>query len=97
MKGSKAMSEDKLMEFMRKREIKIEKRPALLPVPLPIYEHEDSEIPEKVRISFTNGTSAIYELHVDQPAPVIMENIKIIRRMKQGYVNQPAQRRRHRK
>ena len=74
-------------------EIKIERRPEMLPKPLPIYEHTDSEIPEKVRISFTNGTSAIYELHVEQPAPVIIENIKIIRRMKQGYVNQPMRRR----
>lgn len=88
------MSEERLADFMRKREIKIEKRPALLPVPLAIYERTDSEIPEKVRISFTNGTSAVYELHVDQPAPVILENIRIIRRMKQGYVNQPARRRR---
>ena len=88
------MNEDRLADFMRKREIKIEKRPELLPVPLAIYEHTDSEIPEKVRISFTNGTSAVYELHVDQPAPVILENIRIIRRMKQGYVNQPARRRR---
>ena len=71
-----------------------EKRPELLPKPYPIYERPDSEIPERVRISFTNGTSAIYELHVDQPAPVIMENIKIIRRMKQGYTNQPVRRRR---
>lgn len=75
-------------------EIKLEKRPELLPRPFPIYEHTDSEIPERIRISFTNGTSAIYDLHTDQPAPVIIENIKIIRRMKQGYVNQPARRRR---
>ena len=77
------------------KEIKIEltKRPAMLPEPVPIYEHTFSEIPERVRISFANGTSAIYDLHTDQPAPVILENIKIIRRMKQGYVNQPPRRR----
>ena len=74
-------------------EITIDKRPQMLPEPLPIYEHTYSEIPEKVRISFTNGTSAIYELRVEQPAPVIIENIKIIRRMKQGYVNQTMRRR----
>ena len=66
-------------------EIKIEKRPQMLPEPLPIYEHTYSEIPEKVRISFTNGTSAIYELRVEQPAPIIMENIRIIRKWKTGY------------
>ena len=74
-------------------EIELEKRPAMLPEPVPIYEHTFSEIPERVRISFTNGTSAIYDLHTDQPAPVILENIKIIRRMKQGYVNKPLRRR----
>lgn len=77
-------------------EIKIKKRPELLPAPLPIYEQTDSEIPEKVRISFTNGTSAIYELPVKQPAPQIVESIKIIRRMKQGYICQPPRRRRNR-
>ena len=78
-------------------QIKIEKRPMILPEPLPIYEHVDSEIPERIRISFTNGTSAVYDLHVDQPAPQVIESIKIIRRMKQGYINQPPMRRRNRK
>ena len=78
-------------------EIKLEKRPELLPSPVPIYEHTDSEIPEKVRISFTNGTSAVYERHIEQPAPQVVESIKIIRRWKQGYVNQPMRRRRYRK
>ena len=87
------MNEENFAEFLR-REIKIEKRPEMLPKPVPIYEHTSSEIPDKVRISFTNGTSAIYELHVDQPAPLIEENIRIIRKWKQGYVNQPARRRR---
>ena len=78
-------------------QIKLEKRPMILPEPLPIYEHVDSEIPERIRISFTNGTSAVYDLHVDQPAPQVIESIKIIRRMKQGYINQPPMRRRNRK
>ena len=74
-------------------EIKLERRAEMLPKPLPIYERTDSRIPERVRISFTDGTSAIYDLHTEQPAPVNIENIKIIRRMKQGYVNQPMRRR----
>ena len=80
-------------KMIKRVEIELEKRPAMLPEPVPIYEHTFSEIPERVRISFTNGTSAIYDLHTDQPAPVILENIKIIRRMKQGYVNKPLRRR----
>lgn len=68
-------------------------RPKPMPGAVPYYERESSRIPERIRISFTDGTTAVYDLHVDQPAPVIIENIKIIRRMKQGYVNQPARRR----
>ena len=88
------MDNDGFQEFLRAREIKLEKRPEMLPKPVPIYEHTDSEIQDRVRISFTNGTSAIYDLHRDQPHPVILENIKIIRKWKQGYVNQPERRRR---
>ena len=82
-----------MMEEIKEIKIELTKRPAMLPEPVPIYEHTFSEIPERVRISFTNGTSAIYDLHTDQPAPIILENIKIIRRMKPGYVNQPLKRR----
>lgn len=79
-------------------EIKLKKRPALLAFPVPIYERTDSEIPEKVRISFTNGTSAIYELHVDQPHPLVKESIRIIRRWRsEGYQYVPQRRRRNRK
>ena len=69
-------------------------RPTILPKPLPMYEHEYSEIPERIRVKFSNGRTAVYELRVDQPAPVIVENIKIIRKWKQGYVNKPERRKR---
>lgn len=68
-------------------------RPMILEKPCPNYEREDSRIPEKIRISFSDGTTAVYVLHTEQPAPVIMENIRIIRKWKQGYVNQPMRRR----
>lgn len=81
-----------------KEEIKLKKRPALLAIPVPIYERTESEIPEKVRISFTNGTSAIYMLHVDQPKPLVMESIRIIRKWRsEGYQYVPPRRRRSRK
>ena len=69
-------------------------RPTILPKPMPMYEHDFSEIPERIRVSFSDGSTAVYELRVEQPAPVIIENIKIIRKWKQGYVNQPERRRR---
>lgn len=82
----------------KRHEIKIERRPEILPNPLPVYERTDSEIPERVRISFTNGTSAIYDLHTDQPHPLVLKNIEIMKETKkkitQGYVNQPCRRRR---
>ena len=78
---------------MIRRKISIEKRPESLPRPVPIYEHTESTKPERVRISFTDGTSAVYDLHIEQPAPVIIENIKIIRKWKEGYKSQPTRRR----
>ena len=71
-------------------------RPNLLKIAVPMYEHEWSKYPEKVRISFEDGTTMVYDIHTEQPAPVIVENIKIIRKWKQGYINQPARRRRRR-
>ena len=68
-------------------------KPTILPKPMPMYERDSSEYPEMIRVSFSDGSTAVYELRVEQPAPVIIENIKIIRKMKQGYVNQPERRR----
>lgn len=62
-----------------------EKRPEIMPSVLPIYEYECSEIPEKIRVSFADGQTAVYELRTEQPAPVIIENIRIIRKWKTGY------------
>ena len=69
------------MTEIKEIRIEVKKRPEVLPEPLPIYETIYSEIPDRVRISFSNGTSAIYDLHTEQPAAVILENIRIIRRM----------------
>lgn len=68
-------------------------RPEILGEAVPIYEHDYSVLPDKIRVLFTDGRTMIYDIHIDQPAPVILENIKIIRRMKQGYVNKPLRRR----
>jgi len=69
-------------------------RPTILPKPMPTYERASSKYPELIRVSFSDGSTAVYQLQVRQPAPVIIENIKIIRKWKQGYVNQPETRRR---
>jgi len=69
---------------MENRETKI-KRLRVMGKPALIYEHEKSEIPEVIRISFEDGHTAKYVLHIDQPAPIILENIRIIRKWKVGY------------
>ena len=69
-------------------------RPEIMGKVVPIYEHDYSVLPEKIRVLFMDGRTMIYDIHIDQPAPVIVQNIKLIRKMKQGYVNQPARRRR---
>ena len=76
------------------RDIEIgKKRPEIMGKVVPIYEHDYSVLPEKIRVSFMDGHTAVYDLRVEQPAPVIIENIRIIRKWKQGYVNQPKRRR----
>ena len=69
-------------------------RPKPMEKPALYYEHDFSTLPEQIRMSFEDGSTAVYDLRMVQPAPVILENIKIIRKWKNGYVNQPARRRR---
>ena len=71
-------------------------RPEMLGKVVPNYEHESSMYPESVRVSFGDGKTIIYDRRVEQPAPVFEENIRIIRKWKQGYVNRPRRRRRNR-
>ncbi|MBO7663890.1 MAG: hypothetical protein J6U01_11020 [Clostridia bacterium] len=71
-------------------------RKRILTLAVPTYEHEYSKYPEQIRVSFADGHTAVYDMRVDQPHPMIVENIKIIRKWKQGYVNQPQRRRRNR-
>ena len=67
-------------------------RPELLPGTVGYYDYEISKYPDRLRVSFSDGRTLVYEVRPEQPAPVIVENIKIIRKW-QGYVNQPMRRR----
>lgn len=71
-------------------------RPEMLQEAVPYYDYDISVYPDRVRMSFADGRTIVYEARTDQPAPVIMENIKIIRKWKQGYINQPHRKRRKR-
>lgn len=72
-----------------------EKPEHLTPLPevVPIYEHNFDGHPESVRVSFSDGSTAVYDLRREQPHPIIVENIQIIRKWN-GYNNQPMRRRR---
>lgn len=75
-----------------------QERPEMLPEIAVHYEHLDSRFPDWVRISFTDGSTAVYDVRTEQPAPLIRENIRIIRKWKTGYqYQQPPRRRRGRK
>ena len=67
-------------------------RPEILPGVVPTYDTEFSVHPEQIRLKFKDGSTAVYDIRQDQPHPVIMENIRIIRKWN-GYVNQPVSRR----
>lgn len=71
------------------------RRPKLMPGPAPYYDHAFSEIPEKIRVSFDDGQTAVYELRTEQPHPLVLRNIEIMRETKKKitYINQPARRR----
>ena len=69
-------------------------RPEVMGKVVPLYDHDYSILPDRIRVAFKDGRTAIYDIHITQPSPVIVQNIKLIRKMKQGYVNQPARRRR---
>ena len=80
------------------KEEKKENRPKPLPLLVYKYERESSRIPDSVRVSFDDGTTAVYSLHVDQPKPMVMESIWIIRKWRsEGYQYVSPRRRRNRK
>ncbi|MBO7662902.1 MAG: hypothetical protein J6U01_05985 [Clostridia bacterium] len=88
------MTQDKFIEILIKKEGKeIEKRPEIFQGIVVYYDHEMSRYPDRIRFSFMDGKTVIYDIHTDQPSPVILENIQIIRRMETGY---PKKRRRNR-
>lgn len=73
------------------------KRPSMLMKVVEFYDTEDARIPHRIRVSFSDGTTAVYELHTDQPAPIIMKNLEIIQRMQVGYQYQPPKTKRRRR
>ena len=59
-------------------------RPHPLPEAAMEYAEESSRVPDTIRVSFEDGTTAVYDRHEDQPAPLVYRNIQIIQSW-QGY------------
>ena len=57
------------------------------------YGDDYSRYLDRIRVSFIDGHTEIYDIHRDQPHPIIERNCEIIRKWKQGYVNKPRRRR----
>ena len=87
------MDFEKLLDRMIEDAENAKNRPEMLGKMVPIYDHDYSILPDRIRVSFKDGKTAIYQIQINQPAPVIVQNIKLIRKWKQGYVNQPTRRR----
>lgn len=85
---------ERLIEIERAMETM--SRPQMLDKAVPNYDHNCSIYPDQIRVSFSDGHTEVYDRRVEQPAPQVVESIRIIRKWKQGYVNQPVRRRRNR-
>ena len=75
-----------------RRRMETPERPAMLGKMVPIYDHNTSSHPDRIRVNFDDGSTVVYVLDVEQPHPLVMESIKIIRKWN-GYNNLPMRRR----
>ena len=65
---------------------KIRKVQKVLDKPACYYDGKHSKIPERIRISFSDGTTAMYDLHIDQPEPLFFrETIEVRENIQIGY------------
>ena len=70
------------------------KRPEILDKVMPIYDRDISKHPDSIRVSFEDGSTAVYDIRMEQPHLIILENIEIIRKWNHGYLPEPEKRRR---
>ncbi|MBQ6721559.1 MAG: hypothetical protein IJQ88_05265 [Clostridia bacterium] len=80
----------------RKRTEKPE-RLAQLPEMVPIYENEHDGHPDALRVSFEDGSTAVYEIRRYQPHPMTIKSIEIIRKWNTGIMPEEPKRRKWRK
>lgn len=49
-------------------------RPEILQKPAGYYNRWESRIPETLRVSFSDGTTAVYDLRIQQPKPALFRS-----------------------
>ena len=80
-----------------RRRMETPERLAPLPEVVPIYEHEHDGHPDALRVSFEDGSTAVYEIRRDQPHPMTIKSIEIIRKWNTGILPEEPKKRRWRK
>ena len=58
------------------------RRPAPLPEPATYYDRQESRYPDRIRLSFSDGHTEIYDRRVNQPRPDAYVNSQMRRRNK---------------
>lgn len=48
-----------------------------MPVPHPIYESDESEYPDRLKVIFRNGKVRTYRLEVEQPKPNLISGTEL--------------------
>ena len=82
-------SEDRFLEYLKEREKELEQnrknRPEMLTKAVPKYDYDSSRYPDRIRVSFADGSTQIYRIQTELPPPVLVESIEIIRKWHTGY------------
>lgn len=86
-----------VLTWTGRKRLETPERPETLPKMVPIYEHECSEYPDALRVSFSDGSTAIYELRTEQPHPMVIKSIEIIRKWNTGTLPEEKKQRKWRK
>ncbi len=85
------------MKWSGRRRLETPEKLTPLPSPVPIYEHDHDGHPDALRVSFEDGSTAVYEIRRDQPHPMTIKSIEIIRKWNTGIMPEEPKRRKWRK
>ena len=69
-------------EQKRQRRIDRNRKPEPLPEPAAYYDRQSSRYPDRIRLSFADGHTEIYDRRVNQPKPNTYVNSQMRRRRK---------------